>query len=150
MENHAKYGEAIYFHNRHSGSISSFLGAQLARGLSLRQETRYPESDKVISRLSATADQFFLASALSGLGHTRRERRGQRPARHGCSETGQLHRDQENLETGDRVELTIPMSSGWKQCLITLSALAILYGPTVLAGEIGPEDAETSVSLVRR
>ena len=50
MENHAKYGEAIYFHNHDTfGSISSFPRAQLAReGLSLRQETRYSESDKVI------------------------------------------------------------------------------------------------------
>ena len=50
MENHAKYGEAIYFHNDDALWVNLFIPSELnwrAKGLSLTQETRYPEADKV-------------------------------------------------------------------------------------------------------
>ncbi|HEU4931863.1 MAG TPA: glycoside hydrolase family 127 protein, partial [Pyrinomonadaceae bacterium] len=50
MENHAKYGEAIYFHNHDTLWVNLFSPSELnwrEKGLSLRQETLYPEGDKV-------------------------------------------------------------------------------------------------------
>jgi len=46
MENHAKYGEFIYFHGEDSLCVNLFVHSELdwaERGLKLVQETRYPE-----------------------------------------------------------------------------------------------------------
>ena len=84
MENHAKYGEAIYFHNDDTLWVNLFIPSELnwrEKGFSLRQETRYPEGrENKFHDQDEEASQSFLASALSGLGHTRRYRRSQWPA----------------------------------------------------------------------
>ena len=48
MENHAKYGDTIYFHNDQSLFVNLFIPSELSwpeKGLSVRQETKFPESD---------------------------------------------------------------------------------------------------------
>ena len=52
IENNAKYGDSIYFHNRGNGGnglfVNLFVASELTwkqQGLTLRQETRFPESD---------------------------------------------------------------------------------------------------------
>ncbi len=46
VENHAKYGDSIYFHNDNTLWVNLFIASELnwkAKGLTIRQETRYPE-----------------------------------------------------------------------------------------------------------
>lgn len=46
VENHAKYGDSIYFHNDSTLWVNLFIASELnwkAKGLKVRQETRYPE-----------------------------------------------------------------------------------------------------------
>ena len=48
MENHAKYGDTIYFHDEDSLYVNLFIASELAwpeKGLSLRQETQFPAQD---------------------------------------------------------------------------------------------------------
>ena len=50
MENHAKYGDTIYFHDEGSLYVNLFIASELAwpeKGLSLRQETQFPAEDAV-------------------------------------------------------------------------------------------------------
>ncbi|MBA3873405.1 MAG: glycoside hydrolase family 127 protein, partial [Anaerolineae bacterium] len=49
MENHAKYGDTIYFHDDDSLFVNLFIASELTwpeKGLTLRQETAFPEEDK--------------------------------------------------------------------------------------------------------
>ena len=59
VENHAKYGDSIYFHDlRQSTLCESFIASELtwkAKGLKLRQETKYPEEQG--TRLVFTTEQ---------------------------------------------------------------------------------------------
>ena len=56
MENHAKYGDTIYFHDDQSLYVNLFIASELTwkeKGLVVRQETRFPEEDT--TRLTFTA-----------------------------------------------------------------------------------------------
>jgi DUF1680 family protein len=55
MENHAKYPDSIYFHDGTSLYVNLFIASELnwrAKGLIVRQDTRFPESDT--TRLTIT------------------------------------------------------------------------------------------------
>src|SRR5678815_1399546 len=56
VENHAKYGDSIYFHDSQGNLfVNLFIASELdwqAQGLKLRQETRFPDESR--SRLSFT------------------------------------------------------------------------------------------------
>lgn len=48
FENHAKYGEAIYYHNDHGLYVNLFIPSQVVwkeKGLVLRQETEFPKEE---------------------------------------------------------------------------------------------------------
>ena len=48
MENHAKYGDTIYFHGDNSLFVNLFIPSELSwpeKRLVVRQETKFPERD---------------------------------------------------------------------------------------------------------
>lgn len=151
MENHAKYGEAIYFHNDDSLWVNLFIPSELnwrEKGLSLRQETRYPESDKVNFTVKAQKPaNFSLRLRYPGWANNVSVAVNGRPETVNAK-PGSFIEIKRTWKTGDRVELTIPMSLRLEAMPDNPRRVAILYGPTVLAGELGPEDAETTVNLV--
>ena len=49
MEDHARYGELIYAHKNDDLYVNLFIASELrwaAKGLTLRQETRFPDEDR--------------------------------------------------------------------------------------------------------
>jgi uncharacterized protein len=138
MENHAKYGEAIYFHNHDTLWVNLFISSQLnwrVKGLSLTQETRYPESEKVSFTIKARSPVNFSLRlrypgwATRGVTVTVNDRQQTIPNR-----PGSFIELKRTWKTGDRVELTIPMSLRLETMPDNPKRVAILYGPTVLAG----------------
>ena len=75
MENHAKYADTIYFHDDASLYVNLFIASELTwkeKGLTVRQETRFPEEDT--TRLTFTAARpvrLALEDALSVVGDSR-------------------------------------------------------------------------------
>src|SRR5262249_35711557 len=58
VENHAQYGDSIYFHNGQELYVNLFIASELSwkqKGLTLRQETKYP--DQANSRLVFTTEK---------------------------------------------------------------------------------------------
>jgi DUF1680 family protein len=56
MENHAKYGNTIYYHGADSLYVNLFIASQLtwkAKGLVVRQETQFPASDVTTLKFKA-------------------------------------------------------------------------------------------------
>ncbi len=145
MENHAKYGESIYFHNNDALWVNLFIPSELnwrAKGVVLRQETSYPESDKVSFTVKARRPLSF---ALR-LRYPSWATRGVSVAVNGKTETtntkpGSFIEIRRVWKTGDRVELTLPMSLRFEAMPDNPQRVAIAYGPTVLAGETGEPDA---------
>ncbi|HEV8427788.1 MAG TPA: beta-L-arabinofuranosidase domain-containing protein [Pyrinomonadaceae bacterium] len=152
MENHAKYGEAIYFHGRESLWVNLFIPSELnwrEKGFTLRQETRYPEGEKVNFAVKTkrpvnlSLRLRYPGWATSGLAVTVNGR-----PQAVAAKPGSFVEIRRIWKTGDRVELTIPMSLRLEPMPDNPHRVAILYGPTVLAGELGPEDETSSVSLI--
>ena len=113
MENHAKYGEAIYFHSADTLFVNLYLASELdwrAKGLRVRQETAFPASGKVS----------FAVKAGSPTPLTLKLRQPawcqQPPAvclngkRLKISARGRLSRHYRTWQDGDRVELELPLA----------------------------------------
>lgn len=142
FESHAKYAEGIYYHNEEGVFVNLFIPSVLhwrEKGIILRQETCFPESETtslIVSVDSPTRAKLFLRYPLwSGKVEVRvngkRIRVGQKPGSY-------ITLDREWRE-GDCVEVTYPMHFSLETTPDDSSRAALLYGPVVLAGELGTE-----------
>lgn len=146
IENHAKYGDAIYFHSDDGLWVNLFIPSQLtwrAKRLSLSQDTRYPLADTV-GLTFKTRRPVTLALRLR---YPAWAREGLHLSVNGRPESvdakpGSFVEIRRRWKTGDRVELKIPMSLRLEALPDNPNRAAVLYGPTVLAGEVGSEDEE--------
>ena len=148
LENHARYGEAIYYHDDSRLWVNLFIASELnfsARGLKLRQETLFPEEEgtRLILTLAKPAD-FMLKlrhPAWVAAGAMQVSVNG-RPVAETAAPDGYVNL-RRRWETGDVIDVKLPMR-------LTVEPLpngdrsfaAVLYGPIVLAGALGTEGLE--------
>src|SRR6185436_7979679 len=134
----------IYFHNDDALWVSLFIASELnwrEKGLSLRQETQYPESDSTSLTIKARKPVTlalrlrYPAWATRGISVSVNGRPQVIDAR-----PGSYVEIRRTWKSGDRVELKIPMSLRLEALPDNANRAAVLYGPTVLAGELAPED----------
>jgi hypothetical protein len=151
MENHAKYGEAIYFHNDDALWVNLFIPSELTwreKRVSLRQETRYPEAEKVSFTVKARRPlNFSLRLRYPGWAQSVQVKingASQKVA----AKPGSYIDLKRTWKNGDRVEQTLPMSLRLETMPDNPHRVAILYGPTVLAGDLGAEEQSGTVSLM--
>ena len=141
MENHARYGDAIYFHNDSSLYVNLFIPSELTwreKNLLVRQETKFPESDS--TRLVFKCDHpVKLALKI------RRPAWARSPVTvsvNGENQTvsgtpGSYLTLNRRWRDGDRVEVRLPMELQTEPLPGATNFVAVLYGPIVLAGELG-------------
>jgi len=142
MENHAKYGDSIYFHDRDSVFVNLFIASELKwpeKGFGLRQETRFPEEGKTT-----------LVVTAAGPGETALRIRIPAWAEKGGSVTlngkkldvfsgpSSYFTLKRAWKKGDRIEVVLPMKLRLERTPDNVNLAAVLYGPIVLAGELGP------------
>ncbi|HOX01709.1 MAG TPA: glycoside hydrolase family 127 protein [Candidatus Paceibacterota bacterium] len=142
MENHVKYGECIYFHDASALWVNLYIASELrwkARGITLRQETAWPDSDTATFTITANAPQEFALRlrhphwAASGL---RIEVNGAaQPAASKPSSYAEIRR---TWSSGDRIRVTFPMSLRSEPMPDNPNRIALFYGPTLLAAPLGP------------
>jgi hypothetical protein len=143
MENHAKYGDSIYFHNSDGIYVNLFIASELnwpEKGLRLRQETNFPEKQSTTLIISAAKpSELSLRIRIP----------------YWVKEGGYARVNGRKLETfsspssyleikrvwknGDRVEVYLPMGLHLQRIPDNPNLAAIMYGPLVLAGELGTE-----------
>jgi uncharacterized protein len=146
MENHCKYGDTIYFHDDESLYVNLFIASELdwaERGLSVRMDTKFPEEDTV--RLSLKCKEpiegnlkiRWPAWVQSGFAVTVNGEPQNVEGNPGSYVTlRRMWRD------GDRLEVRLPMSLRFEPLPGSIDIVALLYGPIVLAGELGREGLE--------
>jgi uncharacterized protein len=143
MENHAKYGEEIYTHDEHSLYVNLFIPSELSwpeRGLTLRQETRFPEESSTRLRL-ALAQPKRLALKVRQPGWCRTGitiNLNGHPVAARADASGYVTLDRE-WRDGDMIEVGLPLTLRAEALPGDPRTLALLYGPIVLAGELGTE-----------
>ncbi len=140
LENHAKYGETIYSHDANALSVNFFIASAVnwrEKGVILTQKTRFPDTDAAIFTVSTPKiAQFELKlrypSWASGAklqinGTTQKI----------SSRPGSYEVIARNWKNGDTVSWQLPMSLHSEALQNSPSQRAILYGPIVLAGDLG-------------
>jgi hypothetical protein len=140
MENHAKYGDTIYFHNDDSLFVNLFIPSELSwpeKRISVRQETKFPESDTTRLDFQTPAPtQLALkirwpawVEKISVRVNGKKQKMSGAPGSYVS-----LNREWRN---GDRVEIRLPMTLHTEPLPGTTNIVALLYGPIVLAGNLG-------------
>jgi len=144
LETHVRYADAIYFADDAGLWVNLYLASELtwkARGVTLRQETRWPDGDSTTLRISCREPQSFIL-------------RLRRPhwAQDGFSVSvnGEPHaaeltssgyaRIQRTWKPGDRVDVRFPMTLRTESMPDNPKRIAVFYGPTLLAANLGTVD----------
>jgi hypothetical protein len=141
MENHAKYADTIYFHDANSLWVNLFIASELnwaEKGISVRQETKFPERDTTVLKFKAEKP---VTLALK-IRHPAWATGGMKISVNGKrqkieSAAGSYATVEREWRDGDTVEIRLPMKLHTEFLPDTTNEIALLYGPIVLAGELG-------------
>jgi hypothetical protein len=151
LENHSRYGECIYFHDRDTLYVNLFIASEVNwrdRGMRVTQRTDFPNSERtrlIFScakpagasvkirhpfwagpvRIALNGETILTDSAAPGYAVIRRE-----------------------WKTGDTLDVTLPMSIRLEPVPDLLSRAAVMYGPILLAGDLGPVAGTRPVPLL--
>lgn len=142
MENHTKYSGAIYWHGPAGLYVNLFIPSILAwesQGLVLEQQTDYPLGDQIkLTVQSAPVDplRIFVRCPAWAAGPLQVQLNGQPLAIRG--QPGQYAAIQRQWKKDDCLRVTIPMGLRTESLAGTPEKIAFLYGPLVLAGDLGP------------
>ena len=141
MENHAKYGEAIYAHGTDALFVNLFIASELEwkpKGVTLRQETAFPDQDG--TRLTWQTRE--PAALTLRVRHPGWARGPLMVAINGTpvevsSEPGSYAAITRTWRTGDVVDVRFPIDLHVETLPGAPDQVALLYGPIVLAGRLG-------------
>ena len=154
MENHAKYGDSIYFHDGPKTLyVNLFIASELSwdeRGLTLRQQTTYPEAET--TRFTFTCRQpvelevkirhpFWAASGIEVAVNGQRQRLQSQP--------GGYATIARTWQTGDALEVRLPMGLRLEGFRDNPRKVALLYGPLVLCAEASPARPSPAIIAVK-
>jgi DUF1680 family protein len=142
VEEFSKLNDSIYYHDADGIYVNLFISSELdwaEKGVRLRQETKFPEQPS--TRLVVTAQKpvrmalrIRVPEWLTG-GSVKINGR----ALEALASPGSYLTISRVWRTGDRVDLDLPMSLRIEKMPDDPTLQAILYGPLVLAGELGSE-----------
>lgn len=147
IENHSKYGDSIYFHNEDSLFVNLFIASELNwedKGLIIRQETKFPdeETTKLIFR-SEKPVRLVLKIRYPSWSDDKATILVNGKKIQFDSKPGSYIPIDREWKTGDILEARFAMSLRTESMPDDPNTIAFLYGPIVLAGDLGPiEQAE--------
>ena len=144
MENHSKYGGQIFFYNDEELYVSQFIAAELdwkEKGIKIQQRTLFPAEQGTTLEFECEAPTrmtlqvrfpYWADNGLEILINGKKMKVNQTP-----SSFIPITR---KWKTGDRVEITFPFTLRLESMPDDPNRIAIMYGPMVMAGDLGPED----------
>jgi DUF1680 family protein len=148
MENHSKYGKNIYYHNNDELFLFQFIASELnwnEKGLKIIQNTKYPDEEGTTllfeckEPVKLTLQIRYPSWAEKGI-----EIYVNGKKKWMTGEPGSFIPLERTWKTGDKVEISIPFSLRLESMPDDSSRVAIMYGPLVMAGDLGPVDDSSS------
>jgi uncharacterized protein len=147
LENFSKLGEGFYFHDAQSLWVNLFFASEVnwrEKGVTIRQETRFPEEAAtrlVIQTKSPTGFSLnvripYWAENASVTINGKRLRPDEKLTPSSYAKIDRIWKN------GDHVEVKLPMRLHSQTIPDDPGLAAILYGPLVLAGELGTQDLD--------
>ncbi len=143
VEEFAKLNDSIYFHDDDGLFVNLFIPSELnwkEKGVRIRQENSFPDSPSTTLTITAAHPVRMPIRlripywAVSGVS----VKINGRPLEAGATPGSYLTLAR-TWKTGDRVELEMPMSLHIEKMPDDPTVQAVLYGPLVLAGDLGTE-----------
>jgi DUF1680 family protein len=143
FENHAKYGEGIYYHDDNGIYVNLFIPSELTwneKGLKLVQQTQFPEEAAVHLTIKEIRDggaalyvryPSWAASGATVKINGRDVKINRKPGRYIVLSN--------NWKAGDKIDIAYPMSLHLVATNDNPKMAAVVYGPIVLAGDTGTE-----------
>ncbi|MGI8965572.1 MAG: beta-L-arabinofuranosidase domain-containing protein, partial [Limisphaerales bacterium] len=143
MENHAKYGDTIYFHTPDSLYVNLFIASELnwkEKGIIVRQETNFPDEEKTTLTMQVTKPVKLALKIRrpAGAGEGAKILVNGKPQKI-KSEPSSYITLERKWRSGDRIEFTLPMRVHVEDLPNDPTTVAVLYGPIVLAAKMGTE-----------
>jgi DUF1680 family protein len=140
MENHAKYGDSIYFHQgRNRLFVNLFIASELNwqdAGLIVKQTTAFPDEEATTLTITAATPVQSTISirkpCWAGAGFAVSVNGQPAPATTGAEGYVDLAR---TWQTGDAITVTLPMSFRWEGFKDNPDRAALLYGPALLVAK---------------
>lgn len=143
FENHVRYGDAIYFHDDQGLWVNLYIASDLdwkSRKVKLRQESAWP--NETTSRIKISSSDYpqqwtlrlrkphwvqggFTAKVNGQAVNTK------------LSQTGYLEINR-SWQYGDCIEVQFPMHLRTESMPDNTNRIAVFYGPTLLAADLGP------------
>ena len=149
MENHTKHGDSVYFHQ---GSqklfVNLFVPTELnwrEAGISLKQESDFPYDGRIKLTITDGADADFelaIRHPSWATGEISVEVNGQVAAT--SSKPSSYFSIIRTWKVGDEITFTLPMELYTEAMPDNPNRVAILYGPVVLAADLGLESDSPS------
>jgi uncharacterized protein len=148
MENHSKYGRNIYYHSDNELFLFQYIASELTwkeKGLTVVQKTHYPEEQGSVLEFTCQKPvriavgvryPFWAKNGIEILINGSRKQVKQSP--------GSFVRIERKWKTGDKLEVKIPFLLRLESMPDDSNRVAIVYGPLVMAGDLGPIDDSAS------
>jgi DUF1680 family protein len=148
MENHSKYGRNIYYHNDNELYVFQYISSELTweeKGLKLIQETSFPEEQG--SKLTVVCENpqkiaimirypYWADKGIDIKVNGRRKKINQ--------EQGSFISINRTWEAGDVIDIRFPFTLRLEPMPDDSNRVAVMYGPLVMAGDLGPLDDPAS------
>ncbi|MBC8470990.1 MAG: glycoside hydrolase family 127 protein [Planctomycetes bacterium] len=152
MENHSQYGNSIYYHNDKELYVNLFIASELNwknKGLKITQNTGYPDEDKIKLTFSCkSAIELALNIRYPYWAQKGIEVKVNGKEQQVTSISSSYIRLSRRWKEGDVVDIRIPMTLRLETMPDNPKRVAVMFGPLVLAGELGPVDDPKARELV--
>ena len=153
FENHAKYGEAIYYHNENGIYVNLFIPSELTwneKGIKLEQQTKYPEEAATHITIKEVKNgqiplyiryPLWATSGAIVKVNGKDVKVNQKP--------GSYIVLNNTWKDGDKIDVSYPMSLNLVSTNDNPKIAAVVYGPVVLVGDMGTEGMEAPQPFAR-
>ena len=143
IEEYSKLNDSIYWRDSQGVYVNLFVPSVLdwtEKGFQLKLETKYPEAEDVtLTVVAARPSPVSLRLRIPGWLQTAPVVKLNRTVLDASAEPGSYFTLKREWKAGDRIELRLPMSLHVEIMADDPHMQAFLYGPLVLAGDLGAE-----------
>jgi hypothetical protein len=142
VEEYSKLNDSIYWHDGEGVYINLFIPSELNwkdKGLRIRQETKFPEQQSTVLTISVDRPtQMPIRLRVPEWIESSSVKLNGKPLEASASGGSYLVLNRQ-WKTGDKIEMQLPMQLRTESMPDDHKMLAVLYGPVVLAGDLGAD-----------
>lgn len=150
MEDHVRYASSIYFHSKNDLYVNLYIPSRVkwkAKGISMEQITSFPDDEQSVFKISGAAARYaihFRVPYWAAKGITVKVNGESITAAPDSTGFVVINRSWHN---GDKVAINLPMQLHLQPLPDAPAYASVMYGPLVLAGELGREKMADSLIM---